>query len=106
MPTKTTTRKTGTRARAPITSVAKKIEFCLPNVKADSVLLAGDFTAWQESAVALKQGKSGDWSAKLPLAPGRYEYRYIVDGEWVDDPAAPARVENPFGTSNALLVVE
>jgi len=99
---------TKTNAKRPTTQapVRRKIEFLLTGNGATQVLLAGDFTAWQAEPVALKKNRRGVWSAKLPLAPGRYEYRYIVDGEWADDPNATLRVDNPFGTKNALIVVE
>jgi hypothetical protein len=41
----------------------------------------------------------------VPLSPGRYEYRFVVNGEWVDDPKAKASVPNPHGGRNAVLVV-
>lgn len=94
-------RKSGTRAGA-----GKTIEFKLLNPGAANVAVAGDFTQWQEAPVPLKKGKTGVWSAKLALKPGRYEYRYLVDGEWADDPASDERVENPFGSHNALIIVD
>lgn len=101
MATKTPAKKITIKAPAP-----RKVEFSLAAVAASRVLLAGDFTAWDSQPVALKKDKRGVWSAKLPLAPGKYEYRYIVDGEWVDDPNAESHVDNPFGTQNSLIVVE
>jgi hypothetical protein len=47
----------------------------------------------------------GKWAKELALPPGRYEYRFVIDGQWVDDPAANETVPNPFGGSNAVLVV-
>jgi hypothetical protein len=47
----------------------------------------------------------GQWAKELALTPGRYEYRFVVDGEWVDDPAATELIPNTFGTANAVLVV-
>jgi len=42
--------------------------------------------------------------AVLDLPPARYEYKYVVDGEWVCCPVAP-RVSNAFGTQNSVIVV-
>ena len=39
------------------------------------------------------------------LKPGTYRYRFLVDGEWRDDPECELRVANPFGTQDALLLV-
>lgn len=47
----------------------------------------------------------GKWAKELALPPGRYEYRFVVDGQWVDDPAAKESVPNPVGGFNAVLVV-
>ncbi len=46
------------------------------------------------------------WHLELELPPGTYEYRFVVDGEWGDDPEAARRVANPFGGENAVRVVE
>jgi hypothetical protein len=47
----------------------------------------------------------GRWAAKLILRRGKYEYRFIVDGQWTDDPLSRAYVSNPFGGLNGILVV-
>jgi hypothetical protein len=43
------------------------------------------------------------WGKDLVLPPGIYEYRFVVDGEWVTDPKAAEAVPNPFGSSNSIL---
>jgi hypothetical protein len=50
--------------------------------------------------------EDGKWAKELALPPGRYEYRFVVDGQWVDDPAATELIPNSFGTANAVLLVE
>jgi hypothetical protein len=47
----------------------------------------------------------GKWAKELALPPGRYQYRFVVDGQWVDDSAATELIPNLFGTANAALVV-
>jgi 1,4-alpha-glucan branching enzyme len=72
---------------------------------AGQVFVAGTFNAWAPDATPLNRDGAGMWAVALSLAPGTYEYRFIVDGRWEDDPQA-ARVEaNPFGSSNAVLEV-
>jgi 1,4-alpha-glucan branching enzyme len=83
-----------------------KTEFSLSAPQAKSVFLAGNFNQWNLSAHPLKQDKKGVWKISLPLGPGRYEYRFLVDGEWHNDPNCPSLVENPFGTLNCLRMVE
>jgi 1,4-alpha-glucan branching enzyme len=88
--------------------MARKIEnsrkqtFCFTEPTASSVLLVGDFTQWQQKAIPLQRGKDGAWSATVELAPGKHTYRFIVDGEWRDDPECTLRVPNPFGTQDMV----
>ncbi|MBM3881610.1 MAG: glycoside hydrolase [Verrucomicrobia bacterium] len=67
-----------------------------------SVLLVGDFTHWQEKPIPMRKGADGAWSAAVDLAPGTYHYRFMVDGEWRDDPECTVRVSNPYGTENMV----
>ena len=53
----------------------------------------------------MKKDKKGIWKVSVPLEPGRYEYRFWVDGDWADDPNAQERVENPFGSQNCVRTV-
>jgi 1,4-alpha-glucan branching enzyme len=69
--------------------------FTAPDAR--SVMLAGDFTQWQKQAIPLKKDKNGIWTVSVELAPGKHSYRFIVDGEWRDDPECTLRVPNPFG---------
>ncbi len=87
------------------TSSKKKVTFSLQAPDASSVLLAGDFTGWDAQALPLARQKSGVWKKVVSLAPGRYEYRFLVDGQWVDDPASTEQSTNPFGGSNCVRVV-
>jgi 1,4-alpha-glucan branching enzyme len=82
-----------------------KTEFSLSAPQATNVFIAGDFNQWNLSAHPLKQDKKGVWKISLPLGPGRYEYRFLVDGKWHNDPNCPSLVENPFGTLNCLKIL-
>ena len=72
---------------------------------AQEVAIAGSFNNWHPSVTPMIRLRDGQWAKELSLAPGRYEYRFVVDGQWVDDPAATELIPNPFGTPNAVLVV-
>jgi 1,4-alpha-glucan branching enzyme len=72
---------------------------------ASNVLLAGDFTGWQTEPIQLKKDRKGRWKATISLPPGKYEYRFMADGAWVDDPVAEARVSNPYGSHNCVREV-
>jgi hypothetical protein len=54
----------------------------------------------------LERQQNGTWSCTVQLSPGTYEYRFIVDGQWVDDPLSPRYVHNPFGGTNCVLEVK
>lgn len=83
-----------------------KIVFSIYAPEANSVKIAGNFTDWEQNAIELKKYKNGNWKTTVSLEPGRYEYRFIVDGQWRDDPSCSLKVPNPYGSENCLLIVE
>jgi 1,4-alpha-glucan branching enzyme len=72
---------------------------------ATTVSLAGEFTDWQKRAIPMQKGKDGIWTAMVDLKPGKHSYRFIVDGQWADDPDCQIRVPNPYGTQNMVRKV-
>jgi len=74
---------------------------------AREVSIAGSFNGWQPAAAPMQRFGTGcgQWKVDLHLKPGRYEYRFVVDGTWTDDPFARTFVPNPFGTRNAVFVL-
>jgi hypothetical protein len=100
------TRRAGTHQRSdgPLQGL-KNTEFHLEAPDAGEVKLAADFTGWEKSPLDLIKSEDGVWFAIVPLLPGSYAYRFIVDGQWCDDPQPPQRVTNPFGTTNAVVNV-
>jgi len=79
--------------------------FSIHAPEAATVLLAGSFTHWQKEALPMKKSKQGNWTITVPLAPGTYQYRFIVDGQWQDDPACTLRVANAFGSHDNVRSV-
>ena len=79
--------------------------FAFRAAEAVSVQLVGDFTHWQEKPISLKKESGGVWRASVQLTPGEHHYRFLVDGEWRDDPECPMRVPNPFGGQNMMRKV-
>lgn len=74
---------------------------------ASEVYLTGSFNHWNPGGIPLYPvpGLDGVWEVTLPLTPGNYEYRYIVDGRWVTDPSHQQTLVNDMGVENSLLVV-
>jgi 1,4-alpha-glucan branching enzyme len=84
----------------------KKIQsFAYTAPTAMSVQLVGDFTHWQESPINMRKGGDGIWRAAIELESGPHHYRFLVDGEWQDDPDCILRVRNPFGSENSVRQV-
>ncbi len=80
---------------------------------AGEVFVAGTFNEWKLDEVFLKRDNSGRWSVDLELAPGRYEFKFIVDGQWCCEPGCegehrgcPKCVPNEHGTMNRVLEVK
>jgi hypothetical protein len=74
--------------------------------KAKTVCVAGTFNNWSPNATPLKNGGCGEWTVELLLRPGQYEYRFVVDGEWMDDPRIPERLPNSYGGFNSVLTLK
>ena len=85
--------------------ISRKQTFRLAAPEASRVLLVGDFTQWQDQAISMKKGKDGIWTAKVELPAGTHTYRFIVDGQWMDDPDCAVRVPNPYGGENMVRQV-
>jgi len=69
---------------------------------AQRVILSGEFNGWNEHSLKMKKVDNG-WCLNLELPVGRYEYKFIADGEWLHDPANPETVKNMHGTPNSVL---
>lgn len=80
----------------------QKQVFRLVAPQAKSVLLVGDFTRWQEHAISMTKGSDESWTTSVELPPGKHSYRFIVDGNWQDDPSCAERVPNPFGSQDMI----
>jgi len=81
---------------------AKSTEFSCHAPDASNVFLAGTFNDWQTDAVVMTKDDRGNWKAKLDLPPGRYEYKFVVDGQWCCEPNCQSSGECPKCVSNAL----
>jgi 1,4-alpha-glucan branching enzyme len=80
-----------------------RFEFTHPT--ATTVCVAGTFNGWHPEGKPLHPVGDGRWLKETVLPPGTYEYRLVVDGEWMPDPRARESVPNPFGGRNSILKV-
>ena len=75
--------------------------------RARKVLIAGDFNNWSPmSTPMINRGRSGEFYMGLPLPPGRYRYRFVVDGKWMTDPNNKYVEVNQFGELNNVIEVD
>jgi len=82
--------------------------FVLVAPGATSVNVTGDFNSWSREGIALEDLRgSGIWTGDIALPPGVHQYTFVVDGtEWVPDPSAVMHVDDGYGQTNSILVVQ
>jgi len=79
--------------------------FTVEAPNAAQVQVAGDFNDWRPASGEMEPAGQV-WKRTLKLAPGRYRYRYVIDGQWCRDPRNAAVEPSPFGGDDSLLVLE
>lgn len=91
----------------------RPIVFICQAASAKAVFLAGTFNNWDSEETPMRRISETEWSVELELAPGRYEYKFIVDGEWCCEPGRnepesilPDCVPNEFGSFNREVHVK
>jgi len=72
---------------------------------AGQVILTGSFCDFKEDAYQMVR-HDGKWQFPLCLNPGKYTYKFIIDGTWILDPGNPLWEENEYGTGNSVIWVE
>ena len=71
------------------------------------VSVAGEFNSWNADANVMTDADGdGLYEATLDIPPGRYEYKFVVDGTWYENPLAAEQVSDPYGGKNSVLTVE
>jgi hypothetical protein len=93
------------------TEKAKEVEtravfFSLLAPHAQHVSLAGDFNGWNTASHPMEKHWDGVWKLSIELARGDYEYRFFVDGAWLNDPQNVESVPNEFGSFNNVVRVK
>jgi hypothetical protein len=92
-------------APLPPASPRVKVIFVLPKADAKHVSLSGEFNGWSPDATPMKRHDDGHWETTVDLAPGRYQYKFVVDGQWIPDLLARENVWNQHGTLNSVVEV-
>ena len=101
--------------KAPAKAVAKKaaapakksVTFTVHADKGKAVYLAGSFNEWSTTAKKMAyKAKEGIYAATVQLAPGEYQYKFVIDGTWCADPENVNAVKNDQGTFNSVITVK
>ncbi|HMS83292.1 MAG TPA: glycogen-binding domain-containing protein [Nitrospira sp.] len=93
-------------ARTRKTSPKEIVWFEYFDPAAEVVAVVGEFNKWTSTVSPLKRDPGGLWKVKIRLAPGTYQYKFVVNGErWEEDPLNLLRVVNEHGTFNSIREV-
>jgi cyclomaltodextrinase len=88
------------RETVPVTFTVK------PAGASGTIYLAGTFNGWSSSQDAMKdEDGDGVFEITLNLKPASYEYKFVQDGKWFEDPHAASSVSDPYGGKNSVVVV-
>lgn len=83
--------------------IDKDASFYISAPAAKEVYIVGDFNHWKiNDASRLSRLEDGRWEKKYTLPPGKYRYKFVVDGEWVLDSANEEKEQNPYGTFDSV----
>jgi len=88
------------------TQKTQRVTFTVRAEAGSKVFVAGSFNNWDPTAKELAD-KNGDgtFTATLSLAPGSYQYKFVIDGTWCADPECNEWVQNDHGTLNSVVNV-
>ncbi|HPT39817.1 MAG TPA: AAA family ATPase [Candidatus Omnitrophota bacterium] len=73
---------------------------------AKEVFIAGEFNNWKLDENSRMVKNNGCWTKRLNLDNGKYRYRFVIDGNWSEDPSNPLTQLNTYGTLDSLLEVK
>lgn len=83
----------------------RRVTFSVKAEPGSAVFLAGSFNDWQPAGKPLKEQPAGTFSTTVMLAPGQYQYKFVINGVWSLDPANGDWVANDVGSLNSVRQV-
>jgi len=90
---------------SPPAVTSQGVTFTIEAPDAEHVHLAGDFNNWTLDGSEMEP-MGGVWKKVVKLPPGRYRYRYVVDGRWQSDPLNAVVEPSPYGGEDSILVMD
>lgn len=83
-----------------------EVGFSVLAPEAKEVYIVGDFNEWKLDTTSRMEHDNGTWKKKMDLTPGKYRYRFVIDGKWTEDAGNPSKAMNPYGTLDSLIEVD
>ena len=88
------------------TEIQKRVKFEYRAEPLSDVYVVGSFNDWNPMQTRLRDEiGNGCYYAFFALAPGRYEYKFVVNGQWCVDPKCPDPIVNRYNTLNSVVTV-
>jgi len=81
----------------------RRVTFLFESSDAKEVILVGNFNNWNARKHPMKSNENGMWNKSVVIPPGRYEYKFLVDRQWEEDPQNDQTCLNCFGTYNNVF---
>ncbi len=93
--------------KAPKAPAKQDVTFTVHAEAGKAVYVAGEFNAWDPAAKKMAwKARQGIYTATVKLAPGTYQYKFVIDGTWCADPENVNAVANDQGTFNSVVTVK
>jgi len=73
--------------------------------QAKEVYIAGEFNNWKLDDHSRMERNNDCWTKQLSLDKGKYRYRFVIDGNWSEDPVNPLKQLNPYGAMDSLIEI-
>ena len=81
----------------------RRVTFLFESSDAKEVILVGNFNNWNAKKHPMKSNENGMWNKSVVIPPGRYEYKFLVDRQWEENPQNDQTCLNCFGTYNNVF---
>lgn len=83
-----------------------KVRFIWPDSKARRVYLVGDFNEWDERSLPMRKRSGRGFELELDIPPGKYTFKYLIDGVWWNDPDADDYIGNSWGSEDSVILIQ
>lgn len=83
----------------------QELSFKCDNPQAKEIYVVGDFNNWEINNRFQLTNKNGRWHVSVPLRKGEYKYKFVIDGEWTNDPSNPLVEDDCYGGKNSVVKV-